>query len=65
MVGLIVYILGVLAVVYPDKMHFLFRRWVYNNPELSETGRALEQIGGGFVAIVGIILMTGVLGFIG
>ena len=64
-VGLFFYILGIMSMVYPDKMHFFLKRWAYNNPELSESGRVMEQIGGGFVAIMGIVLMSGVLFLIG
>ena len=44
-----------------DGVHFFLSRWKYNNPELSEPGRLLEQIGGGFIVVIGIGIMTGAL----
>lgn len=59
--GVLVYILGVVTVLYPDKVHFLFSKWAYNNPELSDAGILAERIGGVVVLILGICLMTGIV----
>ena len=55
------YVLGIVTILNPDGVHFFLSRWKYNNPELSEPGRLLEQIGGGFIVVIGIGIMTGAL----
>ncbi|MCH5273453.1 MAG: hypothetical protein J1E35_07245 [Lachnospiraceae bacterium] len=59
--GLIIYISGIAAVLYPDKAHFFLRRWRYQNPELSDAGRRTEQRCGIAISVVGILVMSGVL----
>ena len=59
--GVLVYVLGIVTILNPDGVHFFLSRWKYNNPELSEPGRLLEQIGGGFIVVIGIGIMTGAL----
>lgn len=59
--GLLVYILGIVSILYPDEAHFFLSRWRYHNPELSETGRLMEQIGGVMLSVLGVSIMSGVL----
>lgn len=59
--GILVYIVGILLILYPNKAHFFLGKWRYNNPELSEAGRAMEQIEGGILVILGIGMMSGIL----
>lgn len=60
-VGILIYLLGIVSVLYPDEVHFFLIKWKYNNPELSETGRLLEQIGGVMISVMGIGITSGVL----
>ncbi|MCM1026608.1 MAG: hypothetical protein NC432_09235 [Roseburia sp.] len=62
--GLLIYLYGVLGFLYPDKMHFLFRRWIYDNAELSEGGRLLEKAGAALTVILGVLMMTGAVFFL-
>lgn len=57
-VGVIFYIVGILTVLYPEEMHFLFDRWRYRNPELSPNGILLEQISGIALCIAGLAFMS-------
>jgi len=59
--GLIIYILGLISIMYPEEVHFLFKQWQYNKPELSDAGRLAEQIGGAVVVVVGICIMSGIM----
>lgn len=61
--GLLIYIFGVIAFLYPDKTHFLFRRWWYDNAELSDAGRFLERTGALLTSVLGILMMSGLIVF--
>lgn len=56
--GIILYIIGVITVMYPEEMHFLFIRWRYRNPELSDEGILLERISGIALCIAGLAFMS-------
>ncbi|MDO4340203.1 MAG: hypothetical protein Q4C91_19295 [Eubacteriales bacterium] len=60
-IGILVYILGVVSILHPDEAHFFLSRWKYHNPELSETGRLMEQIGGVALCVLGVSIMSGIL----
>lgn len=57
--GVLIYVLGILSVLYPDTAHFFLSRWRYKDPELSEAGRFLEQAGGLTVSALGAGIMSG------
>ena len=57
--GLILYILGIICVMYPEECYFFLKRWQFKNGELSTFGRLWQQIGGGIIAGFGIFIMTG------
>ena len=52
----LLYPLGAMQFLYPDKMAFLFSRWYYAKPELSEAGRRWERIGGIMTMLAGAVL---------
>lgn len=56
-VGALVYLLCAAGFLWPEETHFLFVRWKYNNPELSEEGILMERI----AAVVGMILSAGIM----
>lgn len=60
LVGMMIYSLGIVTVLYPHKVHFFLIGWRYNNPKLSDMGRLSEQIGGVVIGVIGILVMTGV-----
>ncbi|MCM1189173.1 MAG: hypothetical protein NC541_07720 [bacterium] len=62
--GLLIYFFGVMGFLYPNKMHFLFRRWMYDNAELSESGIFLEKTGAALAAFLGVLMMTGAIFFL-
>lgn len=59
--GLLIYILGILSIMYPDHVYFFLQRWRYKDPELSGTGRMVEQISGGILSACGIGMMSGII----
>ncbi len=62
--GLILYILGIICVMYPEECFFFLRKWQYNNGELSAMGRLWQQIGGGILAVLGLFIMSGMAAFL-
>lgn len=59
--GILIYVLGIVQIYCPDKMYFFLRRWQFQNPELSDTGRIVVVIGGVILCIVGIGVMSGLI----
>lgn len=59
--GIVIYIIGIVDMLYPNEMHFLFSKWRYQNPELSESGVLAARIGGAVVCIMGICVMSGLV----
>ena len=57
--GAIAYLLGALAFIFPNKMYFFMRSWVYKKAELSDAGVLLEKIVGVILMLAGIMLMLG------
>ena len=55
--GLVIYAIGALSVLFPDRMHFLGGRWAYANPELSDEGRFFQRLGGAVAMIDAAIIM--------
>lgn len=59
--GIILYILGIITVLYPNKVHFFLTNWKYDYPELSESGLLMEQTGGIVECLIGIAFMSGLV----
>ena len=59
--GILLYVLGMVQIYCPDKMYFFLRRWQFQNPELSDTGKAVVVIGGVILCIIGIGVMSGLV----
>ena len=62
LMGGLLYVIGALVFLYPDKMHFLGSRWQYKHAELSDDGRLAEQAGGVVMMIVGFVAAINVYG---
>ncbi len=62
--GLILYILGIICVMYPEECFFFLQKWQYNNGELSAMGRLWQQIGGGILAAMGLFIVSGMAAFL-
>lgn len=45
-IGLLLYLIGALSILFPDKMHFFGGRWMYDQAELSDIGRFVQQLAG-------------------
>ena len=52
--GVLIYVLGIVQIYYPDKVYFFLRRWQFQNAELSDEGRTVTVIGGMIICIIGI-----------
>lgn len=59
--GSLIYIWGIVSILYPDNVYFFLQRWRFKDPQLSETGRLLEQAGGAVLTILGISIMSGIM----
>lgn len=57
LIGTIAYALGILGFLFPDKAHFLFRRWQYDRAELSDAGIFVTKASGIVVMILGAVMM--------
>ena len=57
--GLILYILGIIFAIYPEECYFFLKKWQFKNGELSDLGRLWQQVGGGIIAAIGIFIMSG------
>ena len=53
----IVFVLGLLTVHFPNKMHFWGARWKYEEAELSEMGVLEEKIAGNLMVVASFVLM--------
>lgn len=62
-VGIVLYIIGIVTMIYPNETYFFMRGWLFNNTELSEVGESLQRIGGGLVAIMGLWVISGLFVF--
>ena len=60
--AIVVYVIGALTFLYPEKMFFLGSRWQFKNPELSEDGKMMEQFGGVVLMIVGFVIALNISG---
>lgn len=58
--GAVLYLIGALIFLYPNEAHFLFRKWAYQQAELSDAGLFMEKSGGIVVMIAGLAIMTGI-----
>ena len=56
-VGTVLYVLGALYVLIPEKMYFLGRQWVFSHAELSDMGRLGQIIGGWVLLAAAAIIM--------
>lgn len=59
--GVLIYVLGIVQIYYPDKVYFFLRRWQFQNAELSDEGRTVTVIGGMIICIIGIGVMSGLI----
>lgn len=60
----VVYVLGVVQILWPEETYFFLSRWRYTHAELSDDGLMMQKLGG-WVAVIGaVVLLYGVL-FIG
>ena len=59
--GILIYVLGIVQIYCPDKVYFFLRRWQFQNPELSDEGRTVTIIGGVIICIIGIGVMSGLI----
>lgn len=59
--GILIYVLGIVQIYCPDKVYFFLRRWQFQNPELSDMGKAVVVIGGVILCIIGIGVMSGLI----
>ncbi|MGN0764222.1 MAG: hypothetical protein ACI4MK_12570 [Aristaeellaceae bacterium] len=55
--GTVLYVLGSLYVLIPEKMYFLGRQWVFSHAELSDMGRLGQVIGGWVLLAAAAIIM--------
>lgn len=62
LVGALVYVIGAVTFLFPEKMHFLGSRWRYKNAELSEDGIMMEQFGAVICMIMGAVLIVNLAG---
>ncbi len=60
LLGTVLYGFGIFALKNPEGSHFFLNRWRYRDAELSEEGKAAEQIGGAVFLIFGAVLVSGV-----
>lgn len=51
------YLVGAVCFLFPEETHFLFTRWRYNQPELSDAGIWWEKAGSVGVMILGAVFM--------
>ena len=59
--GVLIYVLGIVQIYDPDKVYFFMRRWQFQNAELSDEGRAVTILGGVSICIIGIGVMSGLI----
>ena len=59
--GVLIYVLGIVQIYDPDKVYFFMRRWQFQNAELSDEGRAVTILGGVIICIIGIGVMSGLI----
>ncbi len=64
LVGGLIYILGALSFLYPEKVHFFGNRWRYKNAELSDDGIFMEKFGGIIGMVIGAFFMINLAGLI-
>ena len=57
LLGTVLYVLGALYVLIPEKMYFLGRQWVFSHAELSDMGRLGQVIGGWVLVAAAAIIM--------
>ncbi len=62
LVGGLIYILGALSFLYPEKVHFFGNRWRYKNAELSDDGIFMEKFGGIIGMVLGAIMVINLAG---
>ncbi len=60
LLGTVLYALGIFAIKDPESSFFLLNRWRYRRAELSEEGKAVEQIGGLVFLLSGAVLVSGI-----
>lgn len=63
LLGAVFYIVGALGFLFPEEMHFLFTRWRYHQPELSDAGIWWEKVGAVCLMVMGVVVMFMILLF--
>lgn len=63
LLGAVFYIVGALGFLFPEQMHFLFNRWRYYQPELSDAGIWWEKAGAVCLMVMGVVVMFMILLF--
>ena len=63
LIGAVMYIVGALGFLFPEEMHFLFDRWRYYQPELSDAGIWWEKCGAVGVMVLGAVFMFAIFLF--
>lgn len=57
----VVYVLGVVQILWPEETYFFFSRWMFRHAELSDEGLMMRQLGGWIAAVGSVVLMYGPL----
>ncbi len=60
LVGVILYLMGAFAFLFPNESHFLLSSWAYKEPELSDAGLFMERLGGIAAMLAGIVFIIGI-----
>lgn len=55
--GVAIYVMGSVKFLFPEETHFLFSRWYYEKPILSDEGILFEKIGAVFIMLTGTAVM--------
>ena len=56
LMGMVCYIIGAMAILFPDFAYFFGRRWLFASAELSDTGRTFQRFGG-IVGLIGAVFL--------
>ena len=62
LVGALIYVIGAVTFLFPEKMYFLGSRWRYKNAELSDDGIMMQQFGAVICMIMGAVLIVNLAG---
>lgn len=57
MLGGLLYLIGAVTFLYPEKVHFFGTRWRYKNAELSDDGIMMQMFSAVVMMIMAAIIM--------